>query len=562
MIHSPSMVSLSFGELSPRERLAALFDDECYTEMLGPFDRIGSPWLAQQGLVPQSDDGVVVVRGRIDGKEVVGIAIEPKHEGGSIGEVGGAKIASVLQLAASSGLAEWPIAAVLLLESGGVRLQEATLGLVSIREIHTAIIRLRKFAPVVAVVAGPIGCFGGMSLAAALCTMIIGMPYGRLGMNGAEVIEQEAGPQELDASDRDLIWQVFGCEARLRDGFIDALVEDDALCMRAAVHDALKSAHRAPARLDHASKRLADLRLALAAGGMGSSLAQFDPFGTEQMPSSLDRGRLWLELLGGGKVTSALNTPAILTADVSLGSEAVDSAVAVAIVRDPSSMLPRATNGELGLEQAWTLAEYLRRFVLSEQHNRTKRPILAIVDSPGQAFGRMEEENCISVAAAAAVDAYAAARDAGHIVLTLIVGKAMSGSFLAHGLQSDYVCALEGEGVVMHAMSLQSIARVTGRTFAEVEENSASILPMSYAIQDAHRLGLIDALITGIPPEAPTEGDLKRVKAHLSEALATLRRNGPTLRNLDGNPYRQGTVAVRRAMREQWSAFEGAVTRP
>ena len=251
MIHSPSMVSLSFGELASRERLAALFDDESYTEMLCPFDRIGSPWLAQQGLVPQSDDGVVVVRGRIDGQEVVGIAIEPRHEGGSIGEVGGAKIASVLQSAASSCLPERPIAAVLLLESGGVRLQEATLGLFSIREIHTAIIRLRKLAPVIAVIAGPIGCFGGMSLAAALCTTIIGMPYGRLGMNGAEVIEQESGPQELDASDRDLIWQVFGCEARLRDGFIDGLVEDDALCMRAAVHDALRSAHRAPGRTRH-----------------------------------------------------------------------------------------------------------------------------------------------------------------------------------------------------------------------------------------------------------------------------------------------------------------------
>lgn len=562
MIQFPSMVSISFEELSPRERLAALFDDECYTEMLGPFDRIGSPWLAQQGLVPQSDDGVVVVRGRIDEKEVVGIAIEPRHEGGSVGEVGGAKIASALQSAVSSCLAERPIAAVLLLETGGVRLQEATLGLAAISEIHTAIIHLSRLAPVIAVVAGPIGCFGGMSLAAALCTRIIGTSRGRLGMNGAEVIEQEAGPQELDASDRNLIWEVFGCEARLRDGFIDALVEDDVASMRAAVYDALTSTLRAPARLQNASKRLSALRLALGARSPGSSVPQFDLFGTEQMPPSVDRGRLWLERLGGGKATAAVDTRSVLMADVSLGSEPADMSLAIAIVRDSDSRLMRARNGELGLEQAWALAEYLRGFVLRQQHTQTKRPILVIVDSPGQAFGRAEEENCISVAAAAVVDAYAAARRHGHIVLTLIVGKAMSGSFLAHGLQADHVCALEGEGVVMHAMSLQSIARITGRTFAEVEENSASILPMSYAIEDAHRLGLIDTLIPGIRPEAPTQGDLKYMKEYLSERVATLRRTGPTPRELGDNPYRQGTVTVRRAMREQWSTFDGVVTGP
>lgn len=563
MIQFPSVAPLSFQELSPRERLAALFDDQCYTEMLGPFDRITSPWLAQQGLVPQSDDGVVVVRGSIGRREVVGVAIEPRHEGGSIGEVGGTKIASALQLAVRSCVAGRPIAAVLLLETGGVRLQEATLGLGAISEIYTAIIDLRKLAPVIAVVAGPIGCFGGMSLAAALCTKIIGTPHGRLGMNGAEVIEQEAGPQEIDASDRDLIWQVFGSEARLRDGFIDALVEDKAASMRAAVHDALRSTPRTPAKLENSSKKLADLRLDLAAGRAGPSRLQPDPFSkAETVLPCVDLGRLWLETLSGGKVTSTLSTPSVLTADVSLGSSPADTAVAIAIGRDQDSLLPRATNGELGLEQAWTLAEYLRGFVLSEQHTQTKRPILAIVDSPGQAFGRIEEERCISVAAAAAVDAYAAARRSGHIVLTIVVGKAMSGSFLAHGMQSDHITALEGEGIAMQAMSLHSIARITDRTLAEIEENSATILPMSYAIRDAHRLGLVDALIPGIRAAAPTEDDLKHIKKYLSETLATLRRTGPSPRNLDDNAHRQATVAVHRAMRDQWRVFDEAVTGP
>ena len=230
-----------FLELSPRERTHALLDDGApCVELLGPFDRIGSPWLPQSGSVAQSDDGVCVQRGFAAGREVVMVAIEPAFEGGSIGEVGGAKIATALELAADSCRAGRPMAAVLLLETGGVRLSEANLGLATIADIQRAILDLREHAPVVAVVAGPVGCFGGMSLAAALCTSIIGTRFGRYGMNGPEVIEQEAGPDEMEAADRKAVWEIYGCEARRRDGWIDALVP----ASRESLRDALGAALR------------------------------------------------------------------------------------------------------------------------------------------------------------------------------------------------------------------------------------------------------------------------------------------------------------------------------
>jgi len=250
----------SFQELAPRERLAALLDAGSCQELLGPFDRIASPWLAQQGLIAQSDDGVIVMRGTVGARAVVAIAIEPAFEGGSIGEVGGAKIATALEMAAASCREGNPVAALLLLETGGVRLHEANLGLAAIADIHAAIIDLRELAPVVAVIAGPTGCFGGMSLAAALCTHIIGTPHGRLGMNGPEVIEQEAGPDELDAGDRRLIWQLVGCDARFQDGIVDALVEDNAPAILAAVHKALAAGVVTPARRRDAMAQLAALR--------------------------------------------------------------------------------------------------------------------------------------------------------------------------------------------------------------------------------------------------------------------------------------------------------------
>jgi malonate decarboxylase beta subunit len=231
----------SFIELTARERARALLDAGTFRELLGPFERLKSPWLPLQGIVAQADDGVVIARGRLDGHEAVVASIEGAYQGGSIGEVSGAKIAGALELALRDAERGRPVRPVLLLETGGVRLQEANLGLAAIAEVHAAIVALRRHVPVVAVVAGVVGCFGGMSLAAALCSHLIVTRQARLGMNGPEVIEQEAGVAELDASDRALVWSLMGGEQRQATGFADVLVEDDVQALAAAVRRAFSA---------------------------------------------------------------------------------------------------------------------------------------------------------------------------------------------------------------------------------------------------------------------------------------------------------------------------------
>lgn len=179
-------------------------------------------------MVAQADDGVVVARGRLAGHPAAVAAIEGAYQGGSIGEVSGAKIAAALELAVRDCERGAPVRMVLLLETGGVRLQEANLGLAAIAEIHAGIVALRRHVPVIGVVAGEVGCFGGMSLAAALCSRLIVTRQARLGMNGPEVIEQEAGIGELDASDAPLVWGLMGGAQRYATGLADVLVEDDA----------------------------------------------------------------------------------------------------------------------------------------------------------------------------------------------------------------------------------------------------------------------------------------------------------------------------------------------
>ncbi|MCW8274702.1 biotin-independent malonate decarboxylase subunit beta [Pseudomonas sp. PCH199] len=230
----------SFIELGARQRAKALLDAGTFRELLDPFQRIMSPWLARQGVVPQADDGVVIAKGNLDGLPVVIAAIEGAFQGGSLGEVGGAKIAGALELAAEDNRNGIPTRAVLLLETGGVRLQEANLGLAAIADIHAAIVELRQYQPVVGVIAGSVGCFGGMSIAAGLCSYLLVTQEARLGLNGPQVIEQEAGLEEYDSRDRPFIWSLTGGEQRYATGLVDRYAGDDVAQIRQQVGELLQ----------------------------------------------------------------------------------------------------------------------------------------------------------------------------------------------------------------------------------------------------------------------------------------------------------------------------------
>ncbi|WP_368929149.1 biotin-independent malonate decarboxylase subunit beta [Mixta calida] len=249
----------SFIELRARERARLLLDEGSYRELLDPFDGVMSPWLPMQGIVPQADDGMVVAKGTIDGKPTVVIAIEGTFQGGSMGEVSGAKMAAALELAAEDHRRGVPTQAVLCLETGGVRLQEANLGLAAIADIHAAIVDLRRYTPVVGVIAGTVGCFGGMSIAAGLCSSLIVTREARLGLNGPQVIEQEAGIEEYDSRNRPFIWSITGGEVRYRSGLADVWVDDGVHAVKQAVNAALARGVPEQHRTDDYARMLARL---------------------------------------------------------------------------------------------------------------------------------------------------------------------------------------------------------------------------------------------------------------------------------------------------------------
>jgi malonate decarboxylase beta subunit len=231
----------SYYEATARERLAGIVDPGSLREILPPTSRIVSPHLSALDLPVAFDDGVIIGEAALDGMPVLVAAQEGGFMGGAVGEVQGAKIVGILERACVARVA----GVVLLLESGGVRLQEANAGLIAVSEIIRAICATRSAGiPVVAAIGGQYGCFGGMGIAAACCSVIVMSEEGRLGLSGPEVIETAHGVDEFDSRDRALVWRTVGGKHRFLMGDCEVLVDDRQQAFRAALGEAIRRSDR------------------------------------------------------------------------------------------------------------------------------------------------------------------------------------------------------------------------------------------------------------------------------------------------------------------------------
>lgn len=226
----------SFAESTARERVAHLLDTDSFQEILGPAERVVSPHLALLGMPSSFDDGVVIGLGTLAGKPVLIAAQEGAFMGGGVGEVHGAKLVGLFKRA----LRVKPAAVIVLAESGGVRLHEANAGLIAVSEVMRALLDARANGiPVIMLIGGGNGCFGGMGLVARCADHVVMSDIGRLAMSGPEVIESSNGVEEFDSRDRALVWRTTGGKHRFLIGDCDVLVEDDIAAFRSAAIAAL-----------------------------------------------------------------------------------------------------------------------------------------------------------------------------------------------------------------------------------------------------------------------------------------------------------------------------------
>jgi malonate decarboxylase gamma subunit len=274
------------------------------------------------------------------------------------------------------------------------------------------------------------------------------------------------------------------------------------------------------------------------------------------------RGRVWFKALTGQENPMPGDPSSVLVADASI---AIENARFLCVVPDPDSRFPCASHGEVGVEQAYTLAARIREVIGRDElplirgvsGSEAKRSIVAIVDVKSQAYGRREEIAGIHLAAAAAADSYATARFAGHPVITLIVGHAISGGFLTHGYQANRLLAFADDDVLIHAMHKEPAARITRRTVAQLEELAKSVTPLSYNVRDYAKLGLLYKLLPVSNPEAPSPEEISLVRNAIVEAIADARKGPPDLRSrfesADAETARKATRLIRARLEEQWN---------
>jgi malonate decarboxylase beta subunit len=232
-----SHIQQSFYEKTARNRIASIVDKNSFQEVLKPGSIPVSPNLASLDIVGSFDDGVIIGQAKIRDEPIYMIAQEGKFMGGAVGEIHGAKIVGMLLKA----IQEKPKAIIFLVDSGGVRLHEANAGLITISEIMRAMLKVRNAGiPIITVIGGTNGAFGGMGICACLSTHVIMTEEGRLALSGPEVIETIKGVEEFDSKDRALVWRVTGGKTRYLLNHVEFLVEDDVTDITQGIVEALQ----------------------------------------------------------------------------------------------------------------------------------------------------------------------------------------------------------------------------------------------------------------------------------------------------------------------------------
>lgn len=263
------------------------------------------------------------------------------------------------------------------------------------------------------------------------------------------------------------------------------------------------------------------------------------------------RGRAWFDALNEESTVDDQTTevgPSLRVGVVKLGEESADL---VAVVPDHESPFPRARNGEVGLRESLDLAATVR-----SQEGST-RPLIVVVDVPGQAFGYNEELFGLNSTMAMAVNAIAKARMGGRPIVAFVVGKAISGAFLTTGLQANRIILLDDHNVQVQVMGKKAAARITRRTVEELDEMAKTVPATAFDGGSFTTLGAVAESISPENPAKPSAADVSAAVDVLGRQIRDIRTsNDRTLTSrLQSEAAATGralSIKVREQLNSQW----------
>ena len=185
------------------------------------------------------EDALIVMRGSVEGVELVAVAFNFAYMGGSMGSVVGEKFHRAAQISLENGI---PL--VCFSASGGARMQEGLFSLMQMAKSSAAIARLgERGIPFISVLTHP--TTGGVSASLAMLGDInLAEPEALIGFAGPRVIQQTVGESLPDGFQRS--------EFLLEHGALDQIVDRRQLRHRIASILAMLTGQTAP--VDHSDQ--------------------------------------------------------------------------------------------------------------------------------------------------------------------------------------------------------------------------------------------------------------------------------------------------------------------
>lgn len=222
-----------------------------------------------------------------------------------------------------------------------------------------------------------------------------------------------------------------------------------------------------------------------------------------------------------------------------VGSAQINGETCTVIANDAMTFNPRfpvVYAGVIGLEEGYKMALAVYRTLAMDKNKPAseKRPLVLIVDTPGNGPGKQEEIIGMNKATGAYQLALAEARHAGHPIIAMVIGRAISGAFLCHGLQADHILSLTSEfSTMIHVMPLSSIARITRQDVERLSELSRSNPVFAAGPEFFWQLGGVEELVKKIPAMKET------IVRHIAEVRrqkqdAGIQATGPQGRGVSG----------------------------
>ncbi|QHQ62205.1 carboxyl transferase [Anaerocolumna sedimenticola] len=442
------------AQLSARERINSLLDDNSFVEVGALITRRSTDFNLQQNEVPA--DGVITGYGVIDGNLVYVYCQDKSALNGTIGEMHAKKIAHIYDLALKVGA---PVIGII--DCAGLRLQEATDALDGFGQIYLKQTLASGVIPQITAVLGT--CGGGAAVMTSLSDFSFMAKNGaKLFVNSPNAIEGNF-TSKLDTATADF---------QSKSGAVDFILEDDAAVLE-AVRDLvsiLPSNNEDDASYDECTDDLNRLVPEFSAAIADAAVAL----------EKISDNNYFLEV-------KAEYAKEMVTGFIRLNGMTVGAIANRTEVLDENGKVTEKFDGSLTTAGCYKAEKFVQ---LCDSFNI---PILTFTNVTGYR-ATMEEEKSIGIATAKLTYAFA---NATVPKVNVITGKAYGSAYLTMNskhIGADLVFALEGAEIGM--MDAKLAAQIMyEKDPSAIEAKAAEYAELQSSAVAAAKRGYVDSII-------------------------------------------------------------------